>query len=67
MQVHDRRKVKDRRANILKQDQAYKCNRRIRPCRRLNNISVKWIPMDAIKQHPVIWHMFHKLGCALYK
>jgi hypothetical protein len=62
MQMNERRKAKDQRANDLKQDQAYKCNRRIRPCRRLNNISAEWIPMGAIKRHPVIWYMFHKLG-----
>ena len=63
--MNDKRKVTDRRAYNPRQDKAYKCNRRIRPCRRLDSISAKWIPMGAIKRHPVIWHMFRELGCAL--
>jgi hypothetical protein len=63
--VNDRRKEKDRRAYILKQDKVYKCNRRIRPCRRLESISAEWIPMGAIKRYPIIWHMFRDLDCAL--
>ena len=63
MQVNDRRKGKDRRAYNPRQDEAYKCNRRIRPCRRLDSISAEWIPMGAIKQHPGIWHMFREQGC----
>ena len=36
-----RRKLKDRRAKELKQDQAFPCNRRRQSCRRLNDISVE--------------------------
>jgi hypothetical protein len=63
--MNDRRKAKDRRAFNMEQDGAYKCNRRIRPCRRLNGISAEWIPMGAINRHPDIWHMFRELGGAL--
>jgi hypothetical protein len=58
-----RRKVRDRRANDLKLDQTFPCNRRFRPCRRLNNISAEWIPSETITRHPVIRQMFRKLGC----
>lgn len=44
--MKERRKDTDRRAYIKKQDKAYSCSRRYRPCRRLNNISVKWYPFD---------------------
>ena len=44
--MRERRKVQDRRAYNSKQDQAFPYNRRVRPCRRLNNISVKWYPFD---------------------
>jgi hypothetical protein len=59
--MSNRRKIIDRRANNLKLDKAYPYNRRYRPCRRLNNISVKWIPMETLKRHPVIWFKFHRL------
>jgi len=45
-EIKERRKVKDRRAYNQEKDQAYPYNRRIRPCRRLNNISVRWHPSD---------------------
>jgi hypothetical protein len=60
--MHEKRKVQDRRAHNLKQDQAHPRNRRIRPCRRLDNISAEWIPMNTISRHPVIFNMFRKLG-----
>jgi hypothetical protein len=63
--MNDRRKGKDRRAYNLKQDQAYPCNRRIHPCRRLDSISAEWIPMGAIKQYPVLWQVFSNLRRAL--
>ena len=62
--MKNRRKVKDRRAYNLMQDQAYPCNRRFRPCRRLNSISVEWVPKNTVSQHPVILQMFSKLGYA---
>jgi len=57
--------VKDRRANNLEQDQNYPHNRRIRPCRRLQNISAELIPEDTVLRHPVICQMFRHLGYAL--
>ncbi len=57
-----RRKVKDRRANDLKQDQAFPYNRRYRPCRRLNNISVGEIHVDTFVRHPSLWAKFRHLG-----
>jgi hypothetical protein len=60
--MKDRRNGKDRRAYNRMQDQAYQCNRRIRPCRRLDSISAEWIPMDAISRHPATWQMFRNLA-----
>jgi len=57
-----RRQIKDRRANDLKRDQAFPCNRRFRPCRRLNNISVEEVPMDTFIRHPYLWLKFHAMG-----
>jgi hypothetical protein len=48
----DRREKTDRRTNDHTQDQLFKCNRRIRPDRRLNNIALEWIPMEHIMLHP---------------
>jgi hypothetical protein len=58
----NRRKTIDRRAYNLKQDNEYRCNRRYRPCRRLNIISAKWFPRETLMRHPVIWYKLHKLG-----
>lgn len=60
--MKNRRKVNDRRAYNSQQDREYSCNRRYRPCRRLNNISADWISTDTISRHPVISLMFRKLG-----
>lgn len=49
----DNRKIKDRRSNDQKRENEYECNRRYSPDRRLNNISVVWVPMENIKAHPV--------------
>jgi hypothetical protein len=57
-----KRKIKDRRANDLKQDQAFPCNRRFRPCRRLNNISVGEVHMDTFVRQPSLWVKFCNLG-----
>ena len=51
IQMNNRRKIIDRRANNLKQDKGHRYNQRYRPCRRLNNISVKWIPLENINRH----------------
>jgi hypothetical protein len=58
------RREKDRRGYNLKQDQECLYKRRIRPCRRLNNISAEWISMETVSRHPVIWQMFRKQGYA---
>ena len=58
--MKDRRKIRDRRAYNREQDRAYPCNRRYRPCRRLNNISASWVPLETVTKHPVIWRMFRR-------
>ena len=58
----DRRKVKDRRANNLKQDQEFPRNRRYRPCRRLNNISVEPVTLETFIRHPSLWLRLHLMG-----
>ena len=60
--MENRRKIIDRRFNNLKLDREHRCNRRYRPCRRLNNIAAEWLPMETLMRHPVIWFKFHKLG-----
>jgi hypothetical protein len=62
--MNRKRNEKDRRDYNLKQDNEFPCNRRIRPCRRLDSISAEWIPMETVTRHPVIWKMFQKLGYA---
>ena len=44
----DRRKVADRRV----QEKALPYNRRVTPDRRLNNISVEWVPISEVNMHP---------------
>jgi len=58
----ERRKTKDRRANDLKQDQAFPHNRRYRPCRRLNSISVKEVHMDTFIRNPYLWLELRMMG-----
>jgi hypothetical protein len=58
----ERRKTKDRRANDLKKDQAFPHNRRYRPCRRLNNISVEPVTLDTFIHHPSLWLRLHLMG-----
>jgi hypothetical protein len=58
----DRRKVLDRRANNLKKDQGFPRNRRYRPCRRLNNISVEPVTLETFIHHPSLWLKLHLLG-----
>ena len=45
----DQRKVTDRRREII----SWPTDRRVRPDRRLNNISVEWIPFDEVNSHPM--------------
>ena len=44
----DRRKTTDRRRGII----SWPKDRRVRPDRRLNNISAEWIPFNEIYSHP---------------
>jgi hypothetical protein len=60
--MKNRRKLADRRHYNAKQDREYPCNRRVRPCRRLNNISAKWLSEETLIRHPVIWLTFRKAG-----
>lgn len=46
----DLRKVSDRRIKEHKR----RFDRRVRPDRRLNNISVEWIPFSEVTSHPTI-------------
>lgn len=46
----DRRKIAERRTR----EQKLPYNHRIRPDRRLNNISVEWIPISEIDMHPAL-------------
>jgi hypothetical protein len=48
--IRDKRKVTDRRIQI----HSMPYNRRVRPDRRLNNISVEWIPLAEDKLHPAM-------------
>jgi hypothetical protein len=61
-QMDNRRKVTDRRITFSGKDksEAYTCNRRIRPDRRLNSISLEWIPIENIKLHPVTRLVFSR-------
>ena len=58
--MKERRKTTDRRANDYRQDSQYRCNRRIRPDRRLNNIVIEWIPMEHILLHPATRLVFSR-------
>lgn len=46
----DRRKIADRRT----QEKKLTYDLRVRPARRLNNISVEWIPISEINLHPAL-------------
>ena len=48
--IINRRNGADRRTEEMK----LPYNRRIRPDRRLNSISVEWIPDDEINLHPLV-------------
>jgi hypothetical protein len=45
----DQRKATDRRKEII----SWPTDRRVRPDRRVNNISVEWIPFDEVNSHPI--------------
>ena len=57
--MQERRKKADRRTSDKTQDRIDKCNRRISPDRRLNNISVEWIPFNHIHIHPLTRTVFN--------
>lgn len=46
----DQRNTTDRRVHVQK----WRHDRRVQPDRRLNNISVEWIPFSEITSHPTI-------------
>ena len=46
----DQRNTTDRRIH----EQKWRHDRRVRPDRRLNNISVEWIPFSEVASHPTI-------------
>jgi hypothetical protein len=58
--MNERRNTTERRGNDLQQDRLFKCNRRIQPDRRLNNIKVELIPISHINIHPVTRLVFNK-------
>jgi hypothetical protein len=53
----DRRKTTDRRIEII----TWPNDRRVRPDRRLNNISVEWIPFNEVYSHPITRDAFCSL------
>ncbi|MCG6900135.1 MAG: hypothetical protein LJE75_09050 [Gammaproteobacteria bacterium] len=58
--MNDRRKTAERRGNNLQQDRRYKCNQRVQPDRRLNNIKVEWIAINHINIHPATRLVFSR-------
>jgi len=58
--MNERRTTTERRANDQQQDRLFKCNRRVQPDRRLNNIKVEWIPIRHINIHPATRLVFRK-------
>ncbi len=59
--MKDRRKKTDRRLYGREQDRIDRCNRRMSPDRRLNNIRVEWIPLNHIHLHPKTRSVFSSL------
>jgi hypothetical protein len=58
--MKDRRKKTDRRFSGKEQDRVDRCNRRMSPDRRLNNIQVEWIPLNHIHLHPKTCAVFSR-------
>jgi hypothetical protein len=52
----DRRKIFDRRANIL----PVSYSARARPDRRINSISVEWLPADLVALHPALKRLWKR-------
>jgi hypothetical protein len=58
--VTERRKTIDRRSYDRLKDRTERCNRRVAPDRRLNNIAVEWIPFSYLHLHPVARLVFNR-------
>jgi hypothetical protein len=58
--MNERRKTIERRGYNQQQDRLFKCNRRVQPDRRLNNIKVEWIPINHINIPPVTRLVFSR-------
>ena len=58
--VTERRKKPDRRDFNNRKDARSKCQRRVNPDRRVNSISVEWIPFSDAQKHPVSRFMFSR-------
>jgi hypothetical protein len=58
--MNERRKNDDRRGYFRMKDRTERCNRRVSPDRRLNNIEVEWIPFSHIHTHPVARLVFNR-------
>jgi len=54
----ERRKKNDRRNHIVEKEKFSGNSRRRFPDRRLNNISVEWIPMALAHAHPITQRVF---------
>ena len=58
--MKERRKKADRRNFALKYHRPAKCDRRNSPDRRLNSISVEWVPISYVNIHPVTRLVFSR-------
>ncbi len=58
--MKQRRKITDRRVADNKLLRSGKGNRRVRACRRLNNIAVEWIPFSLVHTHPHTRNVFRE-------
>jgi hypothetical protein len=56
----EKRTNKDRRSGSIEMEKSFPCNRRRMPDRRLNNISVEWIPSEKAGNNTLIRLMFWK-------
>jgi hypothetical protein len=52
----DRRKLFDRRT----ENGPVSYNARVRPDRRINNISVEWLPADLVALHPALKRLWER-------
>ncbi len=56
----ERRMDKDRRCGSIEMERLFPCDRRRMPDRRLNNLSVEWIPAENAVNNRLIRLMFWK-------